>query len=183
MRNCSKGNHEMFLCNFVVCLPLLHLWRIFGMSSKKVSTAIFTSTRCWTTTLKLTSNLPLENWWKVKDGAGFFLRKTQLTYQFSRFVSHFGAVKSHSHSPRKIKALGSSQTWTCPPPFAHWAIRWRVLAEFWKNFLVLSIYELCTDTYLIYIYILHKCTIYIMFLYVYMFCQGQNVKWVEWTWF
>ena len=46
MRNCSKGNHETFLCNF-------------GMSSKKVSTAIFTSTRCWTTTLKLTSNLPL----------------------------------------------------------------------------------------------------------------------------
>lgn len=155
MRNCSKGNHEMFLCNFVVCLPLLHLWRIFGMSSKKVSTTIFTSTRCWTTTLKRTSNLPLEKWWKVKDGAGFFLRKTQLTYQFSRFVSHFGAVKSHSHSPRKIKALGSSQTWTCPPPFAHWAIRWRVLAEFWKNFLVLPMFTnfVQTLTWYIYIYI------------------------------
>ena len=43
-----------------------------------------------------------------------------------------------------------------------------------------NVYELCTDTYFIQIYYIN---VLYMFLYVYMFCQGQNVKWVEWTWF
>ena len=150
MRNCSKGNHEMFLCNFVVCLPLLHLWRIFGMSSKKVSTTIFTSTRCWTTTLKLTSNLPLGKLMKSERRSRLLFKEN--TTDLPVFQVRFTFWGCEKPQPFAEEDQGTGELTNLDVPTAIRSLGYQVEGFCW----VLeelpgssNVYELCSDTYLI----------------------------------